>query len=153
MALSLQTIKYGEGSKKAKKRVGRGNSSGHGTYATRGLKGQKSRSGVSGLKRLGMKTMLRAIPKSRGFKSDKPKNQPVNIAELNKSFKDGDTVNPRSLAKAGLVDTMSLPVKILGNGDLNLKDLSFADVKISATAKEKIEKAGGRIKEQVSVAK
>jgi large subunit ribosomal protein L15 len=53
--LTLNSIKKAKGSAKGRKRVGRGNASGHGTYSTRGLKGQKSRSGVSGLKRLGMK--------------------------------------------------------------------------------------------------
>jgi len=69
MALQAQQLKPATGSTKKRKRVGRGNSSGHGTYSTRGLKGQKSRSGVSGLKRLGMRQVLLRTPKYKGFKS------------------------------------------------------------------------------------
>ena len=146
MALNLHTISAAKGSKKAKKRVGRGNSSGHGTTATRGQKGQKSRSGVSGLKLIGLKTVIRSTPKLRGFKSDKPKNQVVKIADINKKFKDGDSVSPKSLAKLGLIDTMALPVKVLGTGSLKLKNLNFEGVKVSESVKTQIEKEGGKIK-------
>ena len=88
MSLSLHTIKPSKGAAKKRKRVGRGNASGHGTYSTRGLKGQKSRSGVSGLKRLGLKMTLSRIPKKRGFKSPKAKNQVVNLTDINENFKE-----------------------------------------------------------------
>ncbi|MCK4554160.1 hypothetical protein KAU19_04310, partial [Candidatus Parcubacteria bacterium] len=69
--LRLHNIKPNKKAVKKRKRVGRGNASGHGTYSGRGIKGQRSRSGgKSGLKRLGMKMILRNIPKKRGFKSD-----------------------------------------------------------------------------------
>ena len=90
--LSLHTIKSAKGATKKRKRVGRGNASGQGTYSGRGIKGQKSRSGVSGLKRLGMRQILRRIPKQRGFKSLKPDNQVVNLADINKHFKKGDLI-------------------------------------------------------------
>ncbi len=136
MTLSLHTIKPAKGSTKKRKRVGRGNASGHGTYSTRGLKGQKSRSGgKNSLKRLGMKTILLNIPKKRGFKSQKPKNQVVNLADINKYFKDGDTVDPQSLLKAGLIDAIKLPVKILGKGELKLKNVKFERVKMSESVK------------------
>jgi large subunit ribosomal protein L15 len=136
MTLRLHTIKPAKGSTKKRKRVGRGNASGHGTYSGRGLKGQKSRSGgKNGLKRLGMKTTLLNIPKKRGFKSQKPKNQVVNLADINKYFKDGDTVDPQSLLKAGLIDTIKLPVKILGKGELKLKNVKFEGVKMSESVK------------------
>ncbi|MEK7097792.1 MAG: uL15 family ribosomal protein, partial [Patescibacteria group bacterium] len=97
MSLSLHTIRPASGSTKKRKRVGRGNASGHGTSATRGTKGQRSRTGVSGLKRLGMKSMLLSIPKKRGFNSLKSKNQVVNLLDINKHFKEGETVNPKTL--------------------------------------------------------
>ncbi len=144
MTLSLHTIKPAKGSKKKRKRVGRGNASGHGTYSTRGLKGQKARSGVSNLKRLGMKMTLMRTPKKRGFKSLKPKDHVVNLILINDNFKDGETVNPKILLKRGLIDNIRLGVKILGNGELRLKGLKFEDVKISESAKAQIEKNGGK---------
>jgi large subunit ribosomal protein L15 len=119
--LSLNTIKKTKGSSKKIKRVGRGNASGHGTYSTRGLKGQKSRSGVSNLKRLGMKKQLLKIPKVRGFKSAKPKNQVVSIKAINKHFKDNEIVNPETLFAKKLIGSTGLPVKILGKEKLTVK--------------------------------
>ncbi|MBA3047809.1 50S ribosomal protein L15 [Patescibacteria group bacterium] len=140
MPLSLHTIKPAKGATKKRKRIGRGNASGSGTYSGRGLKGQKSRSGgKSGLKRLGMKMMLRTIPKKRGFKSDKPKNQVVNLADLNKHFKDSDEINPKSLLKAGLIGKIDLPIKILGAGELKLKNLKFSGVKMSESVRGELE--------------
>lgn len=139
MTLSLHTIKPAKGAAKKRKRVGRGNASGHGTYSGRGLKGQKSRSGgKNSLKRLGMKTILLNIPKKRGFKSQKPKNQAVNLADINKNFKDGATINLQTLLKAGLIDTIKLPVKILGKGELKLKNVKFEGVKMSKSVKNQI---------------
>jgi len=119
--LSLNEIKKTKGTSQTKKRVGRGNSSGHGTYSTRGLKGQKSRSGVSGLKRLGMRMQLLQIPKSRGFKSIKAKNQVVSVKAINANFKDGEIVNVEALVAKGLVPKKDLPVKILGKEKLSVK--------------------------------
>lgn len=145
MILSLHTIKPAKGSTKKRKRIGRGNASGTGTYSGRGLKGQRSRAGVSNLKRLGMKSMILQIPKKRGFKSFKPKNIPVNIDDLNKFFKDGENINPRTLVKKGLVDTISQPIKILGRGELMVKNLIFENVKISESVVKKINKMDGKI--------
>ena len=145
--LTLHTIQPAKGATKKRKRVGRGNASGHGTYSGRGLKGQKSRSGgKSGLKRMGMKHMLLQTPKLRGFKSDKPKNQVVNLAALNAAFSAGALVNPRSLLKAGLIASASAPVKILGTGELKIKKLQFTHVKVSDSAKAQIKKTGGELK-------
>ncbi len=145
MSISLNTIKPSAGSTKKKKRIGRGNASGHGTYSTKGIKGQKARSGVSGLKRLGMKKILLATPKKRGFISLKPKAQVVGLALLNASFKDGEKVSARTLLRKGLVGTSENPIKILGKGELKIKNLRFEGVKVSQTAKEQIEKMGGKI--------
>lgn len=144
MSLSLHTIKPAAGSIKKRKRVGRGNSSGHGTYSTRGLKGQKSRSGVSNLKRMGLKKQLLNIPKKRGFKSDKPKAQVINIFDINKNFKDNEMISPKTLIRKKLIDSLDLPVKILGKGELKAKGLIFTGVKISDTVKAQIDKMGGK---------
>jgi len=130
--LTLNNIKKAKGASKNKKRVGRGNSSGHGTYSTRGLKGQRARSGVSGLKRLGMKQQLLQTPKVRGFKSAKPKNQIISLKDINSNYKDGENVTPESLAEKGLISSASLPVKILGKNDKLTVKVKFAGVKMSA---------------------
>jgi len=135
--LSLNTIKKTKGSSKKIKRVGRGNASGHGTYSTRGLKGQKSRSGVSGLKRLGMKKQLLAIPKVRGFKSQKPKNQVVSVKAINKLYKDNEIVSPATLFEKKLIGSVELPVKILGKEKLTVK-VTLEKVRASEPVKNQI---------------
>lgn len=135
--LSLNTIKKAKGSSKKNKRVGRGNASGHGTYSTRGLKGQKSRSGVSGLKRLGMKKQLLAIPKVRGFKSHRPKNQVVSVKAINKNYKDGEIVSPATLLGKKLINSAELPVKVLGKEKLTVK-VTFEKVASSEPVKGQI---------------
>jgi large subunit ribosomal protein L15 len=143
--LDLNNLKPAKGAIKKKKRVGRGNASGHGTYSTRGLKGQKSRSGVSNLKRLGMRSMLLGLPKNRGFKSLKPKDQVVGLDEISLSYKVGMLVNPDTLKKAGLIEDKTKGVKILGNGELKIQKLHFAKVKVSESVKAQIEKTGGKV--------
>lgn len=146
MSLSLHTIRPARGSARNKKRIGRGNASGHGSYSTRGQKGQRSRSGGSNkLKRLGFKKILAATPKMRGFKSAKPKNQVVNIKDLNDNFSAGAKINAPGLLKAGLIRTIIKPVKILGQGELRLKNLEFEGIKLSDSAKSQVEKLGGKI--------
>lgn len=135
--LSLNNIKRSVGATHKKKRVGRGNASGHGTYSTRGLKGQKSRSGVSGLKRLGMRKQLLQIPKLRGFRSLQAKNQIVSVATINKHFKDGDTVNPTTLFAKELIKNASGPVKILGKEKLTVKP-KFEKLGMSASVRSQI---------------
>jgi large subunit ribosomal protein L15 len=145
--LSLSTIKPAKGSTRQIKRVGRGNASGHGTYATRGMKGQRSRSGVSGLKRLGMKPMLLNIPKSRGFKSITPKYAVVNFTDLNQAFKENDVVSVATLKKAKLVDEIGRGVKLLANGNLKVKGLVVKGLVASAAARAELEKQGGKFEQ------
>lgn len=135
--LSLNTIKKTKGSAKKIKRIGRGNASGHGTYSTKGLKGQKARSGVSNLKRLGMRKELLAIPKVRGFKSLKPKNQVVSVKTINNNFKDNEVVSPATLAEKKLINSSELPVKILGKEKLTVK-VTFEKVNASESVKGQI---------------
>jgi large subunit ribosomal protein L15 len=146
MPLSLHTIKPATGSSRHKKRVGRGNASGHGTYSTRGIKGQRSRTGGKNkLKRLGFKKILAQTPKNRGFKSFKPKNQVVNIKDINLAFADGAKIDALGLLKADLINSASGKIKILGEGELKLKNLEFTGVKVSDSAKGQVEKLGGKI--------
>lgn len=152
MSLSLHTIKKATGTTKKRKRIGRGNASGTGTYAGKGLKGQGCRSGVSNLKRLGMRQTLLRTPKNRGFKSHKPKDQVVNMTDINKFFEEKAEVNPKTLLKKGLVDSKDLGVKLLGRGELTVKELQFTGVKASETVKAQIEKLGGKFTAIVKVA-
>ncbi len=128
-----------------KKRVGRGGT--NGTYSGKGMKGQKSRSGYSRRSTWegGRTTLIAATKKNKGFKSRNAKNQVVSLAVLEKKFKDGDTVDLTSLIEAKIIKKVSAPVKILGVGKLT-KKLTVKDVLVSATAKEKITKAGGEVK-------
>jgi large subunit ribosomal protein L15 len=143
--LSLSNLKPSKNNTKKRKRVGRGNASGHGTYSTRGLKGQKSRSGVSNLKRLGLKKMLLSTPKIRGFKSMYPKNQVISFLDLNDYFKDGEKVDLASLLKKGIIKN-NIPVKLLSNGELKIKNLEISGLKISKKAQEELTKMGGKVK-------
>lgn len=135
--LSLNTIKKSKGADQKRKRVGRGNASGHGTYSTRGLKGQKSRSGVSGLKKLGMKKQLLKIPKLRGFKSPYSKNQVVSVKMINKNFKDQEIVSPETLLAKKLINDKSASIKILGKEKLTVK-VKFAGLKMSEGVKKQL---------------
>jgi large subunit ribosomal protein L15 len=131
--------------KKPKRRIGRGGKKG--TYSGRGVKGQKSRSGASinPIFEGGRSTLIEHLPKKRGFKSRNPKNQVVNIKDLETKFKDGETVNPQTLRDKGLTSNIKPLVKILGNGEMKMK-LFIEKCLVSKSAKEKIEKAGGSVK-------
>jgi len=142
MSLNLDTIKPAHGATKKRKTVGRGNASGHGTYSGRGLKGQNSRSGSGSgrLKRLGMKQVLLRTPKKRGFTSHKPRKQAINIEALNNYYHEGETVSPKTLLEKKLIDTMKKGVKILGKGELKVKNLKFDGVSMSESVKQSLKK-------------
>lgn len=145
MALKLHNLKPAKGAKKRKKRVGRGDSSGHGTYATRGLKGQRSRSGgKGGLKLKGMKANIQSTPKLGGFKSLRPKLAIVNLKDLEKHFNEKDLITAGKLAEKKLIKEVKYGVKILGMGQIN-KKLTVKVDRISDSAKKAIEKAGGKV--------
>lgn len=145
MALGLHNLKPARGSRKKKKRVGRGNASGHGTYSTRGQKGQRSRSGgKSGLKIQGMKQRVQKIPKLRGFKSRNVPMEIVNLRDLDLKFSEGDVVTPRAMLKVGLIKDIKRGVKILGDGKLG-KKLTVRANHFSESAKDGIINAGGEV--------
>ncbi|MBS7311139.1 MAG: 50S ribosomal protein L15 [Treponema sp.] len=135
------------GANKKDRRVGRGSSSGRGSTAGRGNKGQQSRSGGKvyiGFEG-GQMPLFRRIAQ-RGFSNYPFKKEYacVNVADINAKYSDGETVNKETLAAKGLLKGVNPLVKILGNGEIT-KKLSFNVDKISASAKDKIEKAGGSV--------
>lgn len=141
--LSLHNLKTAKGAKKKAQRRGRGNASRRGNYSGRGMKGQKSRSGgKSGLKKLGMRSMILQMPKLRGFNRNSQKVHTVNVGDMEKVFKSGDNITPKELFKKDLIRSASGIVKILGDGKLT-KKFNVSAHGFSKSAKELIEKAGG----------
>lgn len=142
--LTLNNLKKSKGSTHRRKIVGRGTGSGTGNYSTRGMKGQRARSGGrTGISLRSMRSYLLRIPKNKGFKSIYPKMATINLVTLNDLFKDGDKVNARSLVKLGLIRTINDGLKILGTGEIS-KKLTIEANAFSASAKKKIEAAGGQ---------
>lgn len=144
--MKLHELSPAVGSNKDVKRIGRGHGSGNGKTAGKGHKGQNARSG--GGVRIGFEggqmPLARRIPK-RGFNNIFAKEYAIiNVSDLNK-FVDGTVVDAELLKASGLVKKLCDGVKVLGNGELTSKNLTVKAVKFSETAKEKIEKAGGKV--------
>ena len=152
--LSLSTLAPAQ-KRQDRKRVGRGLGSGKGRYSGRGLKGQKSRAGShkmrAGFEGGQMPTYMR-LPKQRGNTSKdampvgpfRTFTQGVNLRDLEKRFDAGAEVTPEALKELGLIRSLRRDVKILGYGDLT-KKLTVSAHRFSATAREKIEAAGGTV--------
>jgi large subunit ribosomal protein L15 len=141
--LTLHNLQKDKSLTRPKKRVGRGDGSGSGTYSGRGMKGQRSRSGgKSGLALRSIKSYLLRIPKVRGFKSIHPNAATVNLDDLQDNFNKGQTITARDLLKKGLIKNIKHGIKILGDGKLS-KNLIIKANGFSNTAKEAIIKAGG----------
>lgn len=143
--MRIHELSPAEGSRKKRKRVGRGPGSGHGKTSCRGHKGQKSRSG--GRARLGFEggqmPLQRRLPK-RGFNNIFRKNYSiVNIKDLS-GFEPNSNVNLESLREAGLVKKERDGIKLLGDGEIS-HPLIIQVNKASKTAKEKVEASGGKI--------
>ncbi|MFD1929767.1 50S ribosomal protein L15 [Sporosarcina siberiensis] len=142
--MKLHEMKPADGSRKKRKRVGRGMSSGHGKTSGRGHDGQNSRSG--GGVRLGFEggqiPLFQRLPK-RGFTNINRKDYAiVNLDKLN-MFDEGTVVTPELLLELGVVSNAKSGIKILGNGVIE-KKITVRANKFSASAKEAIEKAGGQ---------
>ena len=142
--MRIHELKKPEGATKAPKRIGRGQGTGQGTTAGRGMNGQNSRSG--GGVRLGFEggqmPLYRRLPK-RGFNNKWAKEYAeVNVKDLNR-FEDGAVVDLAALLECGLVGKALDGLKVLGNGELT-KKLTVKAEKFSKSAVEKIEKAGGK---------
>ena len=128
--------------RKNKKRIGRGGK--RGTYSGRGLKGQKARAGHR--IRPAVRDLIQRLPKLRGFKFRplKPKPVPINLEELEKKLK-GSAANLRSLIEDGLIRANVKAVKILGKGEIK-RPIEVRGLLVSASAKKKIEDAGGKVR-------
>jgi len=134
------------GARHKKKRVGRGDGSGHGTYSGRGLKGQKARSGggVRAGFEGGQLPLVQRLPQKRGFTNIfKVTYNIVNVGKLN-VFPSGSEVTPKELLRAGLISSLELPTKILGSGELKHPLIVKAE-KFSSSAEKKILAAGGKV--------
>jgi large subunit ribosomal protein L15 len=144
--MDLSNIHSGITKRKTKKRVGRGPGSGHGKTASRGSKGQYSQAGAkrpSWTFEGGQMPLFRRIPK-RGFSHETwdKKFHVVNVGDLDKLFKDGDTVDEGALKRAGLANGPADGVRILGQGDVTKKLIVKAH-HFSKSADEKIKAKGG----------
>jgi large subunit ribosomal protein L15 len=151
--LNLSTLKPVQ-SRKDRKRIGRGMGSGKGRYSGRGIKGQKSRAGSHKMRagfEGGQMPIYMRMGKQRGSTSKdampigpfRTSTAPINVAALDR-FDDGAEVTPESLVEKGLLKNTKTDVKLLGSGDLK-KKLTVRVHAISATAREKVEKAGGTV--------
>jgi len=151
--LNLTSLKPAQ-DRKDRKRVGRGNSSGKGRYSGRGIKGQKSRAGSHKMRagfEGGQMPIYMRLGKLRGSTSKdampigpfRTSTAPINVGALDR-FDDGAEVTPESLVEKGLLKNTKTDVKLLGNGELK-KKLTIRVHGISATAREKVEQAGGTV--------
>jgi large subunit ribosomal protein L15 len=151
----LHNLKPAPGSRKPRRRIGRGHGSGHGKTSGRGHKGAGARSGNKRKVAYegGQNPIHMRMGKLRGphhkmsmpFEKFRTRTQPVNVADLDARFKAGDEVTPESLKEARRAKR-DLPVKVLGRGEISTK-LTVRAHGFSATAKEKIEAAGGTCEE------
>lgn len=136
------------GSRHSKKRVGRGESSGHGSFSGRGCKGQKSRSGIKmrpGFEG-GQLPIIKRLPTQRGFTNKfRVEYAVVNLEQLN-DFPAGTDITAESLVAAGIIKNTRSPLKVLAGGDLD-HAITVKANKFSAAAKSKIEAAGGKAEE------
>jgi len=139
-------LKPPPGARRGRKRVGRGDGSGHGTYSGRGCKGQKSRSG--GGVRLGFEggqlPLIKRLPRKRGFVNIfRTEYNIVNVGKL-RVFAPNAEITPEDMLRVRLIGSLRQPVKILGDGEIDRPLVVKAD-KFSATAERKIMAAGGRV--------
>lgn len=145
--MKIHELKPAKGSKKRPKRIGRGLGSGHGRYATKGIKGQKARSG--GAKGPGFEggqmPLQRRVPK-RGF-SNAPFRKEyaiVNLKDLNKIIDEVEVITPEVLVERGIIKKIKDGLKILGEGEIK-KPVTIKAHAVSKTALQKIESAGGKV--------
>jgi large subunit ribosomal protein L15 len=150
--IGLHSLKPAPGSRKQRKRLGRGEGSGYGKTAGRGHKGAGARSGNKRrvrfeggqnpihmrMRKLRGPTMKKSMP----FEKFRTKTQPVNLRDLEERFDSGAEVTTDSLRDAGLATRRDVPVKVLGDGELS-KPLTVHAHRFSKSAREKIEAAGG----------
>jgi len=148
-------LKPAAGSRHASKRVGRGTGSGHGTFSGRGCKGQKARTGNNKVRpgfEGGQLPLIKRLPRKRGFINIfRVEYTVVNTGDLNK-LESGSEVTAEILKAAGIIKTLVNPIKVLGDGEID-RPLTVKANKFSASAKAKIEAAGGKVEEVGNAAK
>ena len=147
--MELKDLQPAEGSRKNRKRVGRGNGSGTGKTAGRGLNGQKSRSGGGKGKGFegGQTPLARRLPKLPGFTNvTHVEYVPVNVGRLELKYEAGEVVDGDSLKAKGIIKRADALVKVLGDGELT-KALTVKVDKVSKSAQAMIEAAGGKVEE------
>lgn len=146
--IGLDTLSPTPGARKGRKRVGRGDGSKKGSFSGRGCKGQKSRSGhrmKPGFEG-GQLPIIKRLPSQRGFTNIfKTEYALVNVSDL-AGFAAGAVVTVEELVKAGVIHATQKPLKVLGNGDI-MQAITVKASKFSASAKSKIEAAGGKAEE------
>lgn len=145
--MKLNDLRPAKGSKKARRRVGRGTGSGTGKTAGRGQKGQKSRSGFSQSPGWegGRSRLIMRLPK-RGFNNNRYRVDyyVINLNDLNR-FAEGATVDSEAVKEMGLIKNFRKPVKLLANGELTVKGLKVSLDAYSKTAIKAVEAAGGSV--------
>ena len=143
------------GSRHARKRVGRGTGSGHGTFSGRGCKGQKARTGNNKVRpgfEGGQLPLIKRLPRKRGFTNIfRLEFTTVNTGDLN-VLESGSEVTAEILKAAGIIKTTEKPIKVLADGEID-RPLTVKANKFSASAKAKIEAAGGKVEEVEHAAK
>ena len=146
--MGLADLRPAPGTKRATRRLGRGNGSGQGTYAGKGQKGQQSRSGYK--KRVwfegGQMPLQRRLPKRGFFHLKKNVHQVVNLGDIGERTS-GERIDAEALRAAGLIRSSAKPVKVLGDGELGRAVTIVADT-FSGAAREKIAAAGGAAEER-----
>jgi len=152
--IGLHTLKPNPGSRKARKRIGRGEGSGFGKTSGRGQKGYHSRSGSKSKPRFegGQMPLHMRLRKLRGphmkksmpFEPFRTHTQPVNLIDLEKRFESGAEVTPETLAAVGLATRKNIDVKLLGRGELT-KKLTIRVHGVSASARTAVDAAGGAV--------
>src|SRR6266571_3771429 len=146
--MQAHQLKPPAGAKHARKRIGRGNAAGQGTYSGRGLKGQKARAGRKPRRFFegGQTRLIKKLPRRRGFTNPfRVEYSPVNLDDL-RLFEDRSEVTPEGLKEKGILRSLRKPVKVLAGGGID-RALTVHAHKFSLAAKEKIETAGGTVVE------
>ena len=147
MTMQNHTLSSAGSKTRKRKRIGRGDASGNGSYSGKGMKGQKSRSG-GGVRpgfEGGQLPLIKSLPSLRGFTNIfKTQYHAVNLDTILKMYPNGGDVSPGTLVETGVLKDQKLPLKVLGRGEINV-NLKVSAHKFTKSAKEKIETAGGTI--------
>ena len=146
--MNQHELRQPNGAKRARKRVGRGDAAGQGSYSGRGVKGQNSRSG-GGVRpgfEGGQIPLIKGLPHIRGFKNPfRTEYSVVNLKGLSRFPADSE-ITPDVLVETGILKDVKRPVKVLGDGEIAVA-ISVAAHKFSSSARQKIEAAGGSVRE------